>query len=260
MSTTQSTLGARDILSIARGIQAARDVVLPMLHAALDDELRISTAPGDIDLAALDAAGDLSGTYGAIQSHLQDCIIRIMAGREDNVPDLFARLERDAQAELDAALTRSTYRIHTEAYVSTHRVATEEEALDEYARDAGYRDYAELADTLGKTVEEAKADLTIEYRRSIRDSAERARTAPTLLRLWDAVADYVEACRDQRVEHEKGGLDLGELPTFGGEEPFNLHFPPDSIRSVLSWDETHLLLRTYSAEQRFVVVARSVYA
>ncbi|MCX4195702.1 hypothetical protein OMR07_08905 [Methylobacterium organophilum] len=136
MSTTQSTLDARDLLFVARGIQAARDGVLPMLHAALDEELRISTAPGEIDLAGLDAAGALTGQYGAIQSHLQDCIIRIMGGREDNLPALFARLERDAQAELDAALTLPTYRIHTEAYVSTHRVATEEEALDEFARDA----------------------------------------------------------------------------------------------------------------------------
>ncbi|TXN41712.1 hypothetical protein FV232_17170 [Methylobacterium sp. WL30] len=56
----------------------------------------------------------------------------------------------------------NTYiRIDTPAYGSIYAVATEEEALDLFAKAAGYRDYAELAATLGKSVEEARDELVI---------------------------------------------------------------------------------------------------
>jgi hypothetical protein len=53
------------------------------------------------------------------------------------------------------------YQICTPAYSFLFAVHTEEEALDAFARNAGHRDYAEVAATLGKTVDEAKADLVI---------------------------------------------------------------------------------------------------
>ncbi|CAA2155742.1 hypothetical protein MBRA_01372 [Methylobacterium brachiatum] len=152
----------------------------------------------------------------------------------------------------------SQIRISTETFASTYTVATEAEALDAFARDAGYRDYAELADTLGKTVDEAKQDIGIEWLKDVRVLAERARTATSLLRLWDAVTEYVEACRDQDVDNEQSGLDLTDLPTFGGEAPHGL--PAGNVLAVLSWDETHLLIQARTSEQPFVVVPRSVYA
>ncbi len=87
--------------------------------------------------------------------------------------------------------------------------------------------------------------------------AQRALGATSLLRQWDAVEDYVEACREQGVDVEHGGLDLSDLPTFGGERPAGL--PAGGVLSVLSWDETHLLIEPRNGERRFVVVPRSAY-
>lgn len=46
--------------------------------------------------------------------------------------------------------------------LGTYEAATEEEALDLMAQDAGYADYANAAEVLGLTVEDARADLVVE--------------------------------------------------------------------------------------------------
>lgn len=264
MSQPKTTLGARDVLFLAQGIQKAREVILPMLYGTQNEARRIATLDADgvvtpdVDLAALNAAEALATQYETIQSSLQGCIIRIMAGREDNLEDLFARLRRDAREECPLLTDLPVYRIHTQGSMSKHLVATEEEALDAFARDAGYRDYAELADSLGKTIDEARADLVIERRESIEEIAERARKAPSLLRLWDAVEGYVEACREQHIDYWQAGLDLTDLPIFGGEAPATLI--TSSGLAALSWDETHVLIQTRSQKKPYVVVRRSDYA
>lgn len=54
------------------------------------------------------------------------------------------------------------YRIDTEAASFTYASATtEDEALDLFAKEAGYADYATLAREIGMSVEAAKADLVI---------------------------------------------------------------------------------------------------
>ena len=53
------------------------------------------------------------------------------------------------------------YRIETQESVYTYPAANEEIALDKFANTVGYDTYAELANTLGKTVDQAKADLVI---------------------------------------------------------------------------------------------------
>lgn len=71
----------------------------------------------------------------------------------------------------------SYIRIDTPAASQVFEVETIEQALDGYARSAGYGSYAELADSLGKTVEEAKGDLAIEYVTAadvVRDIADEA--------------------------------------------------------------------------------------
>lgn len=71
----------------------------------------------------------------------------------------------------------SYVRIDTPAASQAFEVETVEEALAGYARAAGYGSYAELASTLGKTVEEAKANLSIEHVTAadiIRDIADEA--------------------------------------------------------------------------------------
>lgn len=45
--------------------------------------------------------------------------------------------------------------------LGTYEGETVEEALDAMARDAGYRSYAAMADTLGQTVEQARADVRV---------------------------------------------------------------------------------------------------
>ena len=92
--------------------------------------------------------------------------------------------------------------------------------------------------------------------------AERALAAPSILRLWDAVEAYVEACEEQGVTSGEGGLDLGELPTYGGEDPDEdrLFASLNGGITVRSWNGTHLLIDRRLSAQRFVVVARSVYA
>lgn len=71
----------------------------------------------------------------------------------------------------------SYIRIDTPAASQVFEVETVEQALAGYARAAGYGSYAELADSLGKTVEEAKGDLAIEYVTAadvVRDIADEA--------------------------------------------------------------------------------------
>jgi hypothetical protein len=53
------------------------------------------------------------------------------------------------------------YRIDTPEASYTYPVRTEEAALDRFANTVGYDDYASLALTLNKSVDEAKADLVI---------------------------------------------------------------------------------------------------
>lgn len=91
---------------------------------------------------------------------------------------------------------------------------------------------------------------------TLRTTVERALAAPSLLRLWDAVEDYAEACRDQGVATTEGGLDLADLPTYGGDVPAHI----GNGITVRSWDGTHLLVDRRHRQQRFVVVPRSVYA
>ncbi|CAO4164964.1 MULTISPECIES: hypothetical protein [Methylobacteriaceae] len=86
--------------------------------------------------------------------------------------------------------------------------------------------------------------------------SERALAAPSLLRLWDLVEAYVEACDEQGVTTAEGGLDLGELPTFGGDVPAHI----GNGVTVRSWDATHILIDRRYAAQRFVLVPRSAYA
>ncbi len=91
----------------------------------------------------------------------------------------------------------SYVRIDTPAASHIFEVETIEEALAGFARAAGYGSFAELAGTLGETVEKAQADLSIEHVTAadiIRDIADEA-----------AKADVIEG---------------------GAEEPF---------RSVASW-------------------------
>ncbi|MGW9821902.1 hypothetical protein ACUXK4_004491 [Methylorubrum extorquens] len=275
MSIAQSNLTANDLLFVVRSIQGVRELVQPLLFAARDEERRIANLDHegivhpDTDLAALDAAEAVTQRYGNMEAALRDSIFRLMGNRNETANELTARLERDARAEFEATQSLPTYRIHAEDFAISYRihaedfaisyrVATEEEALDAFARDAGYRDYAELAGTLGKTVDEAKAELVIDCRRSVRDLAERARKASSLMRLWQALDDYVEGCREQYVDCEQAGLDFTDLPTFGGEAPANL--PNGSVLAVLSWDETHLLIQTRNSERPYVVAPRSAYA
>jgi hypothetical protein len=91
---------------------------------------------------------------------------------------------------------------------------------------------------------------------SLHSIAERALAAPSLLRLWDAVEDYVEACDEQGVTTGEGGLDLGDLPTYGGDVPARIG---DGI-AARSWDATHILIDRPNSAQRFVLVPRSAYA
>lgn len=51
--------------------------------------------------------------------------------------------------------------IQTQSFTETFDTDSEDEALDMFAGTAGYSSYADLAETIGKTVDEAKADLTI---------------------------------------------------------------------------------------------------
>ncbi|KNY22653.1 hypothetical protein [Methylobacterium sp. ARG-1] len=60
-------------------------------------------------------------------------------------------------------MSNSYVRISTEAADHIFEVETFSEARDAFARQAGCRDYAELARTLGQTVDEAEADLIINY-------------------------------------------------------------------------------------------------
>jgi hypothetical protein len=91
---------------------------------------------------------------------------------------------------------------------------------------------------------------------SLHSIAERALVAPSLLRLWDAVEAYVEACDEQGVTTGEGGLDLGDLPTFGGDVPAHI----GNGVTVRSWDATHILIDRRHQRQRFVLVPRSAYA
>ncbi|GEL41906.1 hypothetical protein MEX01_24970 [Methylorubrum extorquens] len=86
--------------------------------------------------------------------------------------------------------------------------------------------------------------------------SERAFAAPSLLRLWDAVEAYADACRAQDLATTEGGLDLGNLPTYGGDVPAHI----GNGIAVRSWDETHLLIDRRHQQQRFVLVPRSAYA
>jgi len=92
--------------------------------------------------------------------------------------------------------------------------------------------------------------------------AERALRAPSLLRLWDAVEAYADACDEQGVTTGEGGLDLVALPTFGGEDPDDVRLFPtlNAAARVRSWDPTHILIDRQFSEHRFVIVPRSVYA
>lgn len=91
---------------------------------------------------------------------------------------------------------------------------------------------------------------------SLHSLSERALAAPSLIRLWDCVEDYVEACDEQGVTTAEGGLDLGELPTFGGDVPPRIG---DGV-TIRSWDATHILIDRRDSAQRFVLVPRSAYA
>ncbi|SFU94238.1 MULTISPECIES: hypothetical protein [unclassified Methylobacterium] len=82
----------------------------------------------------------------------------------------------------------SYIRIDTEAATYLFEAETVPEALDAFAHRADYRDYAELARTLGKTVEQAEADLTIAHVTAadiVRDIAAEAMAS-------DAVEDGAE--------------------------------------------------------------------
>ncbi|AWV14790.1 hypothetical protein A3862_04145 [Methylobacterium sp. XJLW] len=60
-------------------------------------------------------------------------------------------------------MSKSYVRISTQADDHFFEVETKEAALAEFARCAGYDSYAELADTIGKTPDEAMADLVIDH-------------------------------------------------------------------------------------------------
>ncbi|CAO4172515.1 hypothetical protein EEDFHM_02104 [Methylorubrum populi] len=90
--------------------------------------------------------------------------------------------------------------------------------------------------------------------------ARRVENAPSLLRLWDALEDYAQACRDVGCTEAECGLDLRRLPTYGGEwtGEYLLPIRDDGI-TIRSHDETHMLLDRERAEPRYVVVPRSAY-
>lgn len=131
--------------------------------------------------------------------------------------------------------------IDTPATSRVFEVETVEEALDEYARAAGYDSYAELASTLGKSVEEAKVDLAIEC----------VTTADVSRRLWDAVED----CHERGLAMTDGGFDFGNLPTYGSTVAVYIG---DAV-AIWSWDEAPMLVDRRFGGQRFIVPG-SAYA
>lgn len=54
-----------------------------------------------------------------------------------------------------------SFTVTTESFALTFDAATESDALDMYARECGYKTFADLADTLGKTQDEARAEITV---------------------------------------------------------------------------------------------------
>lgn len=157
-------------------------------------------------------------------------------------------------------MSKNFVRVSTEAAEYVFEVDTKEAALAAFAKSAGYCDYAELASTLGKTVDEACAELSVEHLNAsevVTTLAERAAAAPSLMRLWDAVEDYVEACREHGYDVEGGVLDLDDLPSYGGEYPGMFPVPVRDDALFRSWDETHLLIERPSAERRFIIARRA---
>jgi len=72
--------------------------------------------------------------------------------------------------------------------------------------------------------------------------------------LWDALETYAEICDAQIFPIDKGGVDLDNLRTFGGERPT---WPAGHrFKRIFSWDECHALVEQQTGP-RFSLVPRN---
>lgn len=112
---------------------------------------------------------------------------------------------------------------------------SEQDALDRMARDAGYADYASIPDEI-----DGGDTLIISEHCNPDDAIAAIRNAKNLRRLLDSLQDYEDALNpDDPIPRETrlrmAGIDICELPHFGGDEPSN-------TLGVWSWDEDRLLV------------------
>ncbi|MCJ2044150.1 hypothetical protein MKK58_06340 [Methylobacterium sp. J-078] len=82
----------------------------------------------------------------------------------------------------------------------------------------------------------------------------RVGNACSLPALWDALKTYADICDAQIFSIDKGGADLDNLPTFGGDRPTWRAGHP--VKRIFSWDECHALVEQQTGP-RFSLVPRN---